>query len=135
MAKGLPKDMMAKRALLYSDRASREQQNELADAFIAEERYGEALEFLELTRDSGRLEAIRKIGLDTGDTFLLLRTEKITGEDLPAEKWRETADRAKAGERYYDAYRALERAGAEEEAEALREEHMPDYRPFRPEGK
>ena len=135
MAKGLPKDMMQKRAVLYSERASKDEQNAVADAFIAEERYGEALEFLELTRDAGRLDEIRRIGIEAGDTFLLLRAERISGEAVPAETWKQTAERAKARERYYDAYRALERAGLAEEAEALREEHLPDFTPFRPEGK
>jgi hypothetical protein len=124
-----------KRDLLYSGKASEEQLNSIADLLIERERYGEALEFLERTRDRSRLERIRKDALERGDTFLLARFEKLAGETVPAETWREIADKSVALRKYYDAWRGLSLAGDEEAAEALRQEHLPDYEPFLPEGK
>jgi len=125
----------AKRALLYSDKASEEQLNAAADRFIESERYSEALEFLELTRDAARLSRILDAALERGDTFLVLRVEKIGGDEIPADTWREIAAKAATLGKFYDAYRGYGRAGDEEKAEAIRAEHMPDYEPFRPDGK
>jgi len=125
----------AKRNLLYSTKATDADLNAAADGFIARERYGQALEFLERTHDGTRLSKIRDEAAQRGDTFLLLRVEKLSGEEIPADFWRAIADTAGSLGKHYDAYRALQRAGDEEKAEAVRAEHMPDYEPFRPEGK
>ena len=106
-----------------------------ADLFIERERFAEALEFLERTRDESRLGVIRDQGVARGDTFLLLRAEKLSGIQIPGAIWKNAATQAMSLGRYYDAYRALLHAGDEEKAEAIRAEHMPDYEPFRPEGK
>ncbi|MEN8148501.1 MAG: hypothetical protein ABFS86_01690 [Planctomycetota bacterium] len=126
---------VVKRNLLYSTKASDGDLNAAAGRFIERERYGEALEFLERTRDAALLGKIREEAARHGDTFLLLRVEKLSGEAIPADEWRAVAGTAESHGKYYDAYRALGKAGDEEAAEAIREEHMPEYEPFRPEGK
>ena len=125
----------AKRDLLYSPKAGDAERNAAADVFIDAERFGEALEFIEVTRDAERLAKIQAAGLERGDTFLLQQVERIRGEAADPATWREFAEKAVSLGKYYDAYRALQRAGEEEKAEEVRAEHMPDYEPFRPEGK
>ncbi len=135
MAKVDLRDSMAKRTLLHSRKTTDEERNEAADFFLREERYGEALEFLEITRDPVRLQAVKEAALDRADTFLLQRVEKIAGEPIPPETWRNVAARALSLGRFRDAWRALREAGDEERAEAVRTEHMPDFQPYEPEGK
>jgi hypothetical protein len=124
-----------KRVILHSDRVTDEQLNAAADSFIEHERYGEALEFLEHTRDGERLSRILSAAAGLGDTFLVMRAQKLCGKALPPDRWREIAAKAVALGKFFDAYRGYERAGDEERAEAIRAEYMPDYEPFRPEGK
>jgi hypothetical protein len=135
MAKLDLKNMLSKRDLLYSDKSTDEELNAAADEFLEMERYGEALEFLEMTRDRGRLDRIEQAAAKRGDTFLLLRVERLRGEPVPAGTWRDISEKAVSLGKYYDAYRALLRAGDEAKAEELREKHLPGYEPFRPEGK
>jgi hypothetical protein len=135
MAKPDLTNMLTKREILYSEKYTDEDRNAAADEFIGMERFGEALEFLEVTRDAGRLARIRDAALERGDTFLLLRVEKLGGEELPAETWRRAAEKAETLGKYFDVYRALTRVGDEEKAEAIREKHMPGFQPFKPEGK
>ncbi len=124
-----------KRNLLYSTKATDADMNAAADGFIARERYEEALEFLERTHDKTLLSRIRDEATERGDTFLLLRVERVSGEEVSTEAWREIAVTASSLGKHYDAYRALHHAGDEEKAEAVRAEHMPDFEPFRPDGK
>ena len=124
-----------KQTLLYSDRATDEERNAFADQFIEAERFGEALEFLELTKDRARLDRILAEAVRRGDTFLMLRVEKLRREPVSADVWRDAAEKATALGKNFDAFRAIERSGDEERAEAFRAEHLPDYRPFKPEGK
>jgi hypothetical protein len=124
-----------KKDLLHSEKTTDAERNAFADQFLDAERFGEALEFLERTRDRGRLDRILAEAVRRGDTFLLTRVERIRGEPVSPETWRETAGKAVELGKSFDAYRALGRAGGEEEAEAFRAEHLPDYHPFKPEGK
>ena len=135
MTKADPHDMKEKRASLYSDKADDTTRNACADHFIQAERFGEALEFLEMTKDAPRLDQVQSAALQRGDTFLLSRIEKIRDAPLDPSVWREVAATAQKNLKFLDAYRALTEAGDEEEAEALRSEHMPDYEPWKPEGK
>ena len=77
MAIRLPRDANAKRAVLYSENATDEDKNAHADAYIEAERYGEALEFLAMTRDAALLDRIRTAALDLGDTFLLTQVARF----------------------------------------------------------
>ena len=94
-----------------------------------------ALEYLEVTGDGGRLAKIEKTAIEAGDTFLLLRIEKIRGAGIPEGTWREVGERAFRLEKFYDAARAFERAGDGERVERIRADQMPGYEPWKPEGK
>jgi hypothetical protein len=131
MARSPLSDSLAKRDHLYSEKVTDEERNECADSFLEDGRYGEALEYLEITKDAARLARVEEVALEGGDTFLLLRLERIRGEDLPSDAWGRVADRALRLEKYYDAIRAFERAGDEERAERIREEHTDGFRPWR----
>jgi hypothetical protein len=135
MAKKTPANMSEKRATLYSEKATGADRNACTDFYIEKARFGEALEFLEVTKDADRLDRVRDAALDLGDSFLLARVERIGGEKLGAEVWRRLAETARRNARYLDAYRALDAAGDEEAAEALREQHMPDFESWKPQGK
>jgi len=135
MSERLLNDPAAKRALLHSAKASGEQMNAAADLFIDNERYSEALEFLEHTHDAGRLQRILTAATDRADTFLVLRVEKLGDETISADVWRKIAEKAESLGKFFDAFRGYEHAGDEEKAEAVRAEHMPEYEPFRPDGK
>lgn len=124
-----------KKNFLYGERTTDEERNRAADQFIEAGRYGEALEFLERSKDRGRLDRVLTDAHAKGDTFLMMRVEKIRGEPIPPDEWLRAFDEAEKLGKSFDAYRALARAGDEERAEAWRAEHLPDYQPFKPEGK
>lgn len=135
MAKADPRNFKTRRQILYAPRATIDEKNAAADLFLEEERYGEALEFLEQTKDASRLDRVLGAGIELGDTFLLRRVEKIRGEPIPEAEWRRAADRAKGLGKHLDAFYAIGRSEGEEPAETYREKHLPDYRPWKPEGK
>ncbi|MHC4858579.1 MAG: hypothetical protein ACYTDY_00645 [Planctomycetota bacterium] len=135
MARSPLTDALAKRDHLHSERVTDEERNACADVFIGEARYGEALEYLEVTRDAERLDKIHEIAVEAGDTFLLSRIEKIRGKPIPAETWRIVAERALRREKFYDAARAYERAGDPDRAEQVLTEHTGGFQPWKPEGK
>jgi hypothetical protein len=129
------KDFRSKQNLLYSEKVTDETRNACADQFIEEERFGEALEFIEITKDRARLDKVLSEAIARADTFLMARVERIRKEAIPAETWREVAEKAQSLGRIFDAYRAIGRADGEEKAEEFRAEHLPDFQPFKPEGK
>jgi len=135
MAKNAPDSMPVKRALLFSEGTTDAQRNAMADRFVAEERYGEAFEFLEQSKDEERLSRIEARARELGDSFLLLSVERIRKRPVAEESWRETAKTALRLGKYLDAYRAHLHLSEEERAEEIRSEHMPAFKPFRPDGK
>ena len=92
-----------------------------------------AIHFVRLMAELSGLPS--EAALERGDTFLFLRVEKLGGEEIPSDAWREIAAKAESLGKFYDAFRGYDRAGDAEKAEAIRAEHMPDYTPFRPDGK
>jgi hypothetical protein len=128
---GQPPDFREKRRILFSASSSDEDRNRAAREFADAERFGEALELVEKTRDAEILDRVEREGIERGDTFLLLRVEKIRGQPIPPEAWRRAAAAAESRGRKFDAFRAYERAGDPEKAKAV----LPEYQPFRPEGK
>lgn len=135
MAANLPKDILAKRAVLYAEKSTDADKNAVAAVFVEAQRFGEALEFLEMTKDAALLDRIREAAIERGDTFLLLQSEKIGEAESSALDWEAVLVRAKARGKFLDAYRALCQLGREEEAEDLRAEKIPEFQPFRPQGK
>jgi hypothetical protein len=131
----IPRDFREKRKLLYGEKVSDEEMSRAAAAFSDAGRFGEALEFLERTRDEEVLARIEREAVERGDTFLLLRVERIRGRDLGPDRWRHAAARALVQGKHLDAFRAFGRAGDAEKAEEIRAAHLPGYEPYRPEGK
>lgn len=134
MAKSLPVDFNEKRRVLYG-KGQEKVLLKTAEGFLAEGRLAEALEFLERNRDVAMLDRVARAAVDRGDAFSLGRSLQLAGETADADRWRTLAANAERAERWYDAIRALERAGDEERAEELRQAHHPDYKPFKPAGK
>jgi hypothetical protein len=126
-----PPDFREKRRILYSTSTPDEDRRRAAREFLDAERFGEALEVLEKVADADLLSRIEREGIERGDTFFLLRVEKLRGQPVTPDAWRRAAAAAEAKGRLFDAYRAYERAGDPEKAKAV----LPDYQPFRPEGK
>ncbi len=117
MPRPLPRDANAKRAVLYSDSATDEEKNELALAYIEAERYGEALEFLAMTRDAALLDRIRAAALDLGDTFLLTQVARYHPDGAGDGDWERIEKQATARGRELDAARARRMLGIEDEEE------------------
>ena len=68
----------------------------LADAYLAEDRVAEALDFLTKADARDRLEELRTTAIERGDVFLLRDVSQRLGEDPTAGDWEATA-RAAAG--------------------------------------
>ncbi len=122
MAKRLPRDANAKRAVLYSETATDEEKNALAGAYLDAERYGEALEFLALTRNATLLDRIRLAALELGDTFLLTQVARFNAEGVSEDDWTRIERTASSLGRELDAARARQELGIEEEPEEVAEE-------------
>ncbi len=123
MVKRLPKDSNAKRAVLYSESSTDEEKNAFAEAYIEVERYGEALEFLAITRDTALLDTIRSAALDLGDTFLLTQVARFNPDGVTEDDWKRIEEQASAKGRELDAATARRELGIEEEPQ---EELEPD---------
>lgn len=115
MPKRLPKHTNAKRAVLYSESATDEEKNALAALYLEAERYGEALEFLAMTRDTALLDRIRSAALELGDTFLLSQVARYHPDGASEDDWKRIEQRAEANGRELDARRARVELGIEPE--------------------
>ena len=122
MAIRLPRDTNAKRAVLYSENATDEDKNAHAEAYIEVERYGEALEFLAMTRDEAMLDRIRTAALDMGDTFLLTQVARFNPDGVSENDWQQIEQRAASLGRELDAAAARRELGIEVEPEEAGEE-------------
>jgi hypothetical protein len=115
MSRPLPKDASAKRAVLYSETATDAEKDALAEAYLEAERYGEALEFLQMTRNTELLDRIRAAALDLGDTFLLTQVDRFRDGGVAEADWKRIEERARSLGRDMDARRARGVLGIEEE--------------------
>jgi hypothetical protein len=85
-----------------------------AEAYLAEGRVLEAVEFLAKAGDEERLEAVRQQALEAGDVFLMRAVVTATGRAPDREEWLALAAAAEAsGKQRYaaDARRQAERGG------------------------
>ena len=85
-----------------------------AEAYLAEGRAIEAVEFLAKAEDGERLQELRREALETGDLFLMRAVVDALGEAPDREEWLALAEAAEAAgkERYAaDARRQAERGG------------------------
>ena len=127
-----PRHPLEKRDLLHADPPKMQKVNAVARKLLDEGRYPEAVDYVEVTKDPQLVEALEQEALSKGSPFLLAQVARIRGEPVDAEKWVRVAEGCKQAGRYLDAVRSLQQAGREEDAEALRQEHCPDYEPFKP---
>ncbi|MCU0727561.1 MAG: hypothetical protein MUE73_17525 [Planctomycetes bacterium] len=135
MASSPPPDFREKRQILFGDRASDEDRLRAAREFFDAARFGEALELLERAPDETLLSRVGEEATRRGDTFLLLRVEKILGRELPASAWLAAGRSAETGGRFLDAHRAYTRAGDTERAASLRATEIAVPETLRPENK
>lgn len=130
-----PRHPLEKRDLLHAESPSQAKIDAVADKLIGENRYAEAVDYVEITRSPALVAKLGERALAVGSPFLLNQVERLTGEKRPESDWRSVAEGAKKAERWMDAIRALKAAGLEDDAEALRLEKCPDYEPFKPQDK
>jgi hypothetical protein len=123
-----------KRRLLYG-RGLEAERARVARSLVHAGRLAEAMEYIEKAKDDALLAEVRRAAVLAGDAFSLLRACQILRVEPEAAEWRDLAARAEAAERWYDAVNALERAGEQEKADALRAQRCPEFRPFKPAGK
>ena len=110
-------DVGTKRQRIYDDKTSADDQNALALRYLDEGRAGEALEFLERTRDRDTMQRVRAWAVARGEAFILTQTERFLVDEAPRDDWRAVADKAFAEGRWHHAKLAFERIGDEERAE------------------
>jgi hypothetical protein len=85
-----------------------------AEAYLAEGRALEAVEFLAKAEDAERLQELRREALEAGDLFLMRAVVAALGEAPDREEWLALAEAAEAaGKQRYaaDARRQAERGG------------------------
>jgi hypothetical protein len=134
MAGSTPPNFREKRVVLYGEKTSEADRIRTAREFFDAERFGETLELLERATDDGLLSHVTDEAVRRGDTFLLLRVEKIRGREFEPSLWRQVAHHAEGTGRFLDAHRAWTRAGDPERASSLRSTEVPPREPIAPEG-
>ena len=95
MAKSSIPDPLARRHLL-EDALDPARARKIAEAYLAENRVHEALDFLRKADDREALEAVRDRAVEEGDPFLLRRACAALGEEPGPERWQALARAAAA---------------------------------------
>ncbi len=131
----VPSHPLEKRELLHKDPPDTARIDAIAGALIDARRFGEAIEFVEVTRNAGLLGRLEDEATSSGSPFLLQQVERLSGQKRDDATWEAVVAKCLAAERYVDAVRALNGRGESERAEEIRAEHCPDYDPFKPLGK
>lgn len=130
-----PAHPLEKRDILHAEKPSVERIDGIAAKMAAEGRFPEAIDYLEITHNKDLMAQAEKDAVRRGAAWLLQQVERMRGTKCPPETWSQLAESAKSAERWVDAVRALQFAGREDDAVALRGEKCPDYDPFKPLGK
>ncbi len=80
---------------------------EIADAYIADGRSFEAIDFLSKVEATDRLNELRDLAIESGDAFLFQAIVRAGGEEPDKEAWSRLAEAADAAgkERYADVAR------------------------------
>jgi hypothetical protein len=101
MAKTAIPAVLARRHLIEKE-LSEAQALQIADAYLAEDRVVEALEFLAKAAAGERLSELRRQAVAAGDAFLLRAVARASDEPPRNEEWAELAAAARAAgkERY-----------------------------------
>lgn len=84
----------------------------VAEAYLAEGRPAEALDFLVKAGAGDRLRALRAEAVEAGDVFLLREVSVRVGEEPDAATWRQLADAAEAAGKMQYAHEARRLADA-----------------------
>jgi hypothetical protein len=74
-----------------------------AEAYLAEDRVWEAVDFLRKADARDRLGELRERAVATGDPFLLRQVSAALGEEPGRERWRALAEAARAAGKLVDA--------------------------------
>ena len=106
MARSQIPDPLTRRHLIEREMPP-EKAREIADAYLASERRGEAIEFLRKANAGDRLAALRGEAIGDGDVFLLRQVADAMAQPVGREEWQATA-------------RAAERCGKERYAAEAR---------------
>jgi hypothetical protein len=95
MAKSKIPDPLARRHLIEREQPPA-QSLRLAEAYLAEGRTLEAVEFLRKAGEKDKLAAIRAEAVAAGDSFLVRIAAAALGEPVDRESWRQVAGAAEA---------------------------------------
>ncbi len=87
----------------------------IADAYLAEGRTLEALDFLRVAEAAERLAELRREAIAAGDTFLFRSIATSAGEPATREEWSALAAAAAASGRRFYSEQALRQANRERE--------------------
>jgi len=113
MAKAVIPDALSRRHWL-SDDLGAERALEVAEAYLAEGRAFEAVDFLRKAEAHDKLLEIGREAMESGDLFLFRAICEASGEEADASDWRTLADAAEAaGKTLYaaEARRQLQAVG------------------------
>lgn len=135
MAAKEPRHPLEKRELLHKETPDASRIDGIAKRLVDEGRFGESIEYIEITRNPTLIDALEKAAVADGVSFLLGAVERLRQQKCPPETWKRVADAALTKERWRDAVRAYANMGDQERAEQLRQTHCPEYEPFKPLGK
>jgi hypothetical protein len=135
MAAREPAHPIEKRDLLHAEQPNRARILGIADKLASQNRWPEAVDYVEIAADADRLAKAETDAVARGSAWLLQQVERIRGKSAGPEMWAKLSEAAAKNERWRDAVRAMSLAGEVEKAEALRLEKCPEYVPFKPLGK
>ena len=93
MAKSLIPDPLARRHLLEKD-LDEAALLKIAEAYVADGRVGEAVDFLFKAGATDRLREVSSDAVAAGDAFVLQTIVRLTGDELDSEIWLRCADKA-----------------------------------------
>lgn len=130
-----PRNPLEKRDLLHAEHPKTDRIDGIAEKLLGEGRAAEAVDYIEITRTPRLVARLAEVAKQTGSPFLMFQFERLSGEKATADDWRSISALSLKAGRNMDAVRALRNGGLEEEAEAVRLEHCPDFEPFRPQNK
>jgi len=120
-----PLDSLAKRDLLAAEKFDPEEIRERADAFFADKRYSDALDFYQKLSDKNGVRRIKEAAIVLGNTDLLWRIEHRDEESVTKADWTACGEGAMRLEKFRAAAYAFERAGNAERLAAAEREFKP----------
>ncbi|MEE8475479.1 MAG: hypothetical protein V3T01_09030 [Myxococcota bacterium] len=109
----IPKPL--ERRLLIERKLGETQALQIAEAYLAEGRAIEAVDFLRLGHATDRLRELRRQAVESGDAFLFRAAVAATGEEPEASEWKNLADAADAAGKEGYAAEARRQAGRGED--------------------